>query len=117
VVDGTALEMRHTCKGIVGSNPTLSATTPNNINDLYHNLGFYPQAYPQGTNRAPLRPVSGIGLNQKRSSTPIYCSLLASIEQAFTFLRERRPRCSFQNGEGVGDVSNKGRTASPDGYC
>ncbi len=25
VVDGTALEMRHTCKGIVGSNPTLSA--------------------------------------------------------------------------------------------
>ncbi len=27
VVDGTALEMRHTCKGIVGSNPTLSAST------------------------------------------------------------------------------------------
>lgn len=25
MVDGTALEMRHTCKGIVGSNPTLSA--------------------------------------------------------------------------------------------
>src|ERR1700761_5419552 len=24
-VEGTALEMRHTCKGIVGSNPTLSA--------------------------------------------------------------------------------------------
>lgn len=27
MVDGTALEMRHTCKGIVGSNPTLSATS------------------------------------------------------------------------------------------
>ena len=53
MVDGTALEMRHTCKGIVGSNPTLSATTPNNINDLYHVLDFYPQAYPQGTNCAP----------------------------------------------------------------
>jgi hypothetical protein len=25
VVDGTALEMRRTCKGTVGSNPTLSA--------------------------------------------------------------------------------------------
>ena len=25
VVECTALEMRHTCKGIVGSNPTLSA--------------------------------------------------------------------------------------------
>ncbi len=25
-VECTALEMRHTCKGIVGSNPTLSAT-------------------------------------------------------------------------------------------
>jgi hypothetical protein len=25
VVERTALEMRHTCKGIVGSNPTLSA--------------------------------------------------------------------------------------------
>lgn len=27
VVECTALEMRHTCKGIVGSNPTLSAIT------------------------------------------------------------------------------------------
>ncbi len=27
MVECTALEMRHTCKGIVGSNPTLSATT------------------------------------------------------------------------------------------
>src|SRR4051812_15606963 len=27
VVDGTALEMRRTCKGTVGSNPTLSAIT------------------------------------------------------------------------------------------
>jgi hypothetical protein len=27
VVEGTALEMRHTRKGIVGSNPTLSATS------------------------------------------------------------------------------------------
>ena len=26
-VECTALEMRHTCKGIVGSNPTLSAIT------------------------------------------------------------------------------------------
>lgn len=25
MVERTALEMRHTCKGIVGSNPTLSA--------------------------------------------------------------------------------------------
>ncbi|CUX59178.1 conserved hypothetical protein [Agrobacterium tumefaciens str. Kerr 14] len=25
MVECTALEMRHTCKGIVGSNPTLSA--------------------------------------------------------------------------------------------
>jgi hypothetical protein len=30
VVDGTALEMRRTCKGSVGSNPTLSATYLNN---------------------------------------------------------------------------------------
>jgi hypothetical protein len=28
VVDGTALEMRRTCKGSVGSNPTLSAILP-----------------------------------------------------------------------------------------
>ena len=27
MVECTALEMRHTCKGIVGSNPTLSAIT------------------------------------------------------------------------------------------
>jgi hypothetical protein len=31
VVERTALEMRHTCKGIVGSNPTLSAIYPNMI--------------------------------------------------------------------------------------
>ncbi|CVI22626.1 hypothetical protein AGR4A_Lc40537 [Agrobacterium tumefaciens str. B6] len=28
MVECTALEMRHTCKGIVGSNPTLSAIRP-----------------------------------------------------------------------------------------
>ena len=28
MVEGTALEMRHTRKGIVGSNPTLSANMP-----------------------------------------------------------------------------------------
>jgi hypothetical protein len=31
VVEGTALEMRHTRKGIVGSNPTLSANRPFHI--------------------------------------------------------------------------------------
>ena len=31
VVDGTALEMRRTCEGTVGSNPTLSATPYDNI--------------------------------------------------------------------------------------
>ena len=108
MVDGTALEMRRTCKGSVGSNPTLSANTDNNINDLYHILGFYPQVYPQGTNRAPLRPVGGIDLNQKRSSTPVYGILPASMARAFTFPREWRPRSGFENDEGVGDVSNKG---------
>jgi hypothetical protein len=37
VVECTALEMRRTCKGIVGSNPTLSATLkvePNQVKDL-----------------------------------------------------------------------------------
>ncbi len=35
MVESTALEMRHTCKGIVGSNPTLSAI-----------LNLRPQGFP-----------------------------------------------------------------------
>ena len=35
MVEGTALEMRHTRKGIVGSNPTLSAR-PVRVQPIYH---------------------------------------------------------------------------------
>lgn len=34
VVECTALEMRHTCKGIVGSNPTLSAILQNHATEF-----------------------------------------------------------------------------------
>ena len=34
MVESTALEMRHTRKGIEGSNPSLSATPNENISDL-----------------------------------------------------------------------------------
>ena len=48
MVEGTALEMRRTCKGTVGSNPTLSAININNINSLDKIFLVYPQSYPHG---------------------------------------------------------------------
>ena len=49
VVECTALEMRHTRKGIGGSNPPLSATferKPNKFNYLLHDAAFGPPYNP-----------------------------------------------------------------------
>ncbi len=54
MVDGTALEMRHTCKGIVGSNPTLSAKAPDAV--FYGRIEFGGRTSPPLTLRAFVAP-------------------------------------------------------------
>ena len=49
VVECTALEMRHTREGIVGSNPTLSASNP------FHSISYHPKIVEISRFLLPLR--------------------------------------------------------------